>query len=564
MKNIKNIIKTNSYIAFWAVLTSAAHAQVAPDAGSILRDQQKPVLEVPTRTAPAIRLDESARPALRPLAAVRFMLKGFRVTGNTVFAEAELLANVLQYAGKEVGFTDLDQAAARISRYYRERGYMVARAYLPAQDIKDGVVEIAVIEGRFGKVNLDNKSRVRDEVARGYLNGFPGMVVTEPGIERKMLLLNDLPGAGDGRATLSPGANVGESDLSVELTSGPLATGSVEFDNFGNRFTGANRLTGKLNVLSPLGLGDLFGAQLTKGFNGLEYGRLAYQLPVGGDGFKLGGAYSHTHYRLGKSFSALDASGESDTVSLSVSYPFLRTRNINLYGQAAYEWRDFQDRVASTATVTDKSTRAATLSFNGDARDALLGGGITVFSLGYGSGRVNLETPAALAIDNVTARTQGRFGKWNINVLRLQSMGERLSGYVSFAGQGSSKNLDSSEKFSLGGANGVRAYPSGEASGDSGYLATAELRYTFSLTGIPGVLQPFMFVDTGSVTISENPFAAGANTRHLSAGGFGLSWVKAADFQVKLTLATRLGNQPSLSSDSDRHTLGWVQAIKYF
>jgi hemolysin activation/secretion protein len=80
---------------------------------------------------------------------------------------------------------------------------MVARAYVPTQTITmEGVVEIAVIEGRFGKVDLDNKSRVRDGVARGYLDGFPGTPVTQPELERKMLLLNDLPGVGAARATL--------------------------------------------------------------------------------------------------------------------------------------------------------------------------------------------------------------------------------------------------------------------------------------------------------------------------------------------------------------------------
>lgn len=542
----------------------AARAQIAPDAGSILREQQKPALELPARPAPAIKLDEPARPALKPSTSVRFMLKGFRVTGATAFAEAELVALVQDATGREVSFSDLDQAAARISRYYRERGYMVARAYLPAQDIKDGVVEIAVIEGRLGKVNLNNPSRVRDSVARSYINVLPGAVVTESSIERRMLLLNDLPGVGDARATLSPGANVGESDLSVELAPAPFASGSVELDNFGNRFTGENRLTGKINLLSPLGFGDLLSAQLTRGFNGLEFGRLAYQVPVGGDGLKMGGAYSSSDYRLGKSFSALNASGEAGTYTLNASYPFIRTRNFNLYAQAAYDWRDFQDRVSSAATVTDKSTRAASLTLSGDARDALLGGGITVFSLGYGSGRVNIETPAARAVDDVTARTHGHFDKWNINVLRLQSLGERLSVYFVFSGQKANKNLDSSEKFLLGGPNGVRAYPQGEASGDSGYVATAELRYTFTLAAVPGVLQPFVFLDAGSVTINENPFIAGANNRHLSGGGVGLQWSSVNGFQVKLTIATRLGNQPSVSSDTDRHTRGWVQAIKYF
>jgi len=546
------------------VYASACWAQVAPDAGAVLRDQQKPALEIPARTAPSIRFDEPARPAFKPSTSARLALRSFRVTGSTVFAETELLAQLQDYVGKDVTFADLDQAAARISRHYRERGYMVARAYLPAQDIQDGAVEIAVIEGRFGSVTLDNESRLRDSVVRRHVDGFAGSVVTESGLDRQLLLLNDLPGAGNARATLRPGAKVGESDMTVELSPAPLASGSVEYDNHGNRFTGANRLTGKLNLLSPLGLGDMLHAQLTKGFNGLEYGRLAYQLPVGGDGLKLGGAYSHSNYRLGRGFSALNADGEADTHTMNVSYPFIRRRNFNLYGHAAYDWRDFQDRVGATAIVADKSSRAATFTLNGDARDALLGGGITVFSAGYSGGRLNLETPVVRAVDDATARTLGNFSKWNINVLRLQSLGERLSAYVSFSGQKAGKNLDSSEKFVLGGANGVRAYPQGEASGDTGYLATLELRYTFSIAVVPGVLQPFAFVDTGGVTLNENPFAAGPNNRHLSGGGVGLMWANGGDFQMKFTLAKRLGNQPSLSSDTDRHTRGWVHAIKFF
>jgi hemolysin activation/secretion protein len=187
-------------------LGRVAQAQIVPDAGSILREQQKTVPEVPTRPAPTIKQDEPVRPALKPADTPRFVLKGFRVTGNTVFAEPELVDLVREYVGKEVGFADLEQATARISRYYREHGYMVARAYVPTQTITmDGVVEIAVIEGRFGKVDLDNKSRVRDGVARGYLDGFPGTPVTQPELERKMLLLNDLPGVGEARATLKPG-----------------------------------------------------------------------------------------------------------------------------------------------------------------------------------------------------------------------------------------------------------------------------------------------------------------------------------------------------------------------
>jgi hemolysin activation/secretion protein len=192
-----------------AVCTSlggVAQAQIVPpDAGTILRQQEQKPLEVPARPAPTIK-QEPVRPALKPADTPRFVLKGFRVTGNTVFAESELIELVREYVGRDVGFAELEQAAVRISRYYHEHGYMAARAYIPAQTITiDGMVEIAVIEGRIGKIELDNKSRLRDSVARGYLDAFPGTPVTQPALERKMLLLDDLPGVGEARATLRPG-----------------------------------------------------------------------------------------------------------------------------------------------------------------------------------------------------------------------------------------------------------------------------------------------------------------------------------------------------------------------
>jgi len=563
---IKKSIKTNSYIFIGCLLSACAQAQIVPDAGSILREQQRPALDLPTRRPPPVTLDEPARPTAKPSASaaeLRFVLQRFVISGNTVFSQLTLQALVQDYIGKEVGFAELDVAAARISRYYRERGYMVARAYLPAQDIKDGSVEIAVLEGRFGKVEINNTSHVRDSVVRAHTARLPGEVVYELRLERQLLLLNDLAGVGEARASLRPGAAVGESDLVVEVTPAPRASGSIELDNHGNRFTGAAHLTARLNLLSPLGLGDTFNALFTKGFNGLEYGRVGYLLPLGGDGLKLGTAYSSTHYRLGKSFAALDASGMAENYTLNASYPFVRTRNFNLYGQAAYDWREFQDRQGSTVTVADKTTRVATLSLSGDARDALLLGGITVFSVGYGGGRTNIETPAARAIDDASARVQGRFEKLNLSLLRLQSLSDQISTYLSFSAQKAQKNLDSSEKFLLGGANGVRSYPQGEASGDSGYLATAELRYTLNAAAVPGVLQPFAFVDAGGVTINEKPFAATTNKRTLAGGGIGLSWARANDFQVKLTVATRIGNE-RVVSDTDERTRGWLQAIKYF
>lgn len=553
--------------AVTCMLPLAGQAQLAPDAGSIQRDQQKPMLDAPVRPMQPFKFEEPVRPAPR-FSGARMVLKEVRISGNTVFTQDELRGVLQDILHKEVGIAELDQATARLSRYYHDKGYLVARAYLvraylSAKDLRDGIAEIAIIEGRFGKVVTGNRSSVRDAVLQGYTAAFPGTVVREPLLERQLLLLNDLAGVGEARGNLQPGANVGETDLTVDITAAPAVSGSVELDNHGNRFTGESRLGARLNVSSPLGLGDALSLRLTKGFNGLEYARAGYQLPLGSDGFKVGGGYSVSRYRLGKTFTSLDAQGDSDNTSVNISYPFIRSRNLNMQGQLSYDLSHFQDRVNSTATVTEKDTRVANAMLSGDLRDGLGGGGVTVFSLNYGSGRLNITTPAARTTDDGSARTNGQYQKWSVNALRLQSLGERASLYLSFAGQKAGKNLDSSEKFVLGGANGVRAYPPGEAPGDSGYIATAEWRYTLNMAKVPGVVRPFVFADAGAVTVNKNPFAAGENHRQLAAAGAGISWIKAGSFQVQIMLATRLGNQRA-TSDTDRTTRGWVQVVKSF
>jgi hemolysin activation/secretion protein len=546
--------------AGWA---SIAAAQIVPDAGTQLRQLEPPTLTLPRKPPPGIDVEVPARPALQPAPSVRFVLKAVRISGATVFPEAELQALVREYVGREVGIAELGDTIGRITGFYSDRGYPLATAYLPAQDIKDGVVEILVLEGRYGSIHLVNRARIDDSAAARYVISLQGQVVEGATLERKILLLQELPGSAPGRAILSPGQAIGETDLRIELEQGKTIGAAIELDNYGSYFTGAARLSGQLDLYSPLRLGDWLSVRATKGFSGLEYARAAYELPLGGDGFKLGAAYSHVDYRLGKSFSALDASGDADTVSLHASYPLIRSRRHNLYGKLIAERKDLQDRVNATSTVSDRSSTTGTLALNGDYFDSLGRGGASAYFLTYTGGTLRIDTPAIKAIDDATARTSGSFNRWNAGYARLQGLTERASLYLSVFAQKAGKNLDSSEKMFLGGIGGVRAYPQGEAPGDSGYAASAELRYAFSFAAFPGAWQASAFLDSGEVKINEDPFIAASNRRRLSGGGLGLEWSQPGDFIVRLSIATRIGNARATSGPDD-HTRGWLQAIKYF
>jgi len=545
------------------IVSPSAFAQLIPDAGSTLRQLEPPSLTLPRKPPPGVEVDAPARPVLQPAPTIRFALKAFRITGATVFAESELQELVKDFVGREVGIAELGEAVGRITRFYSQRGYPLATAYLPAQDIKNGIVELIVLEGRFGNVQLLNRSRVRDGVIASYLDDLPGRIVDEAMLERRLLLIYDLPSIAPAKAVLSPGQAIGETDLRLEVDAGRTAAGSLELDNYGNRFSGANRLSAQLDLSSPARLGDAMSVRASKGDPGLEYGHVSYQLPVGGQGLQAGAAYSSVQYRLGGRFAALGASGDAQTATGFVKYPFVRSRRFNLNGKMAYEHRDLEDRLSAIGTVTDKTAGVLTLALSGDALDGWGGGGASAFSIGYNRGDLNIETPAAKAIDDITARTDGGYHKWSLSFVRLQSLAERYSAYLTFYGQKAAKNLDSSEKLILGGINGVRAYPQGEAAGDSGYLLSGELRYAFNLGAVPGSFQFTGFIDTGQVTLNEEAFAAAPNHRRLSGGGIGLNWTRSDDFALRLAVAHRIGNTTA-TAGSDAQTRGWFQAIKYF
>jgi len=547
--------------AGFVLLSPASFAQTPPDAGSTLRELEREPLAPPPPPPPPPSVTEPPAPAPRPAPEARFVLKEVRISGNTVFQAAPLAELLRDMLGREVGFEELSQAADRITAYYRARGYLLSRAYLPPQEIRDGVVQIAVLEVRHGKTKLDNRSRVKDEVILRYTEPLGGRLIEQGILERRLLLIYDLAGVSQPRSVFRPGAQTGESDLAIELGESRAYDASVEVDNYGNRYAGANRVSARAQLSSPSGLGDQIAARFTKGEPGLEYWRLSYQVPVGGNGLLLGAAYSASSYRLGKDFSDLDASGRTSAPSASVTYPFVRSRVFNVYGKADYERRDMRDSVGATSTVTDKTlsllSLAVTMDYRGSASD------VTVASVGYSQGRLNIETPLAQAIDALTARTQGSSGKFTVSVLRMQTLANRMTLALSLAVQKATKNLDSSEKFVLGGATGVRAYPAGEAPGDSGYLLRAELRRGLYRPSLPGTIERFVFVDTGSVRTNEDSFGPGSNTRHLSAIGVGARWELRSDFRVQLAVAHKLGGTVA-TSDKDETLRGWVQAVKYF
>ena len=539
----------------------SASAQQVPDAGQQIQQiPQPPMVEKP---APDMLIDKPVIPVEADIAGPKVSVNSLRVSGGTLFSEEQLIAATDFRPGSELNLSDLRNLAARITRYYNGRGYFLAQAYLPAQDIEGGVVTISVIEGRYGAINLRNQSRLKDNVAHGVLAGLDsGDIVESAPLERRLLLLSDIPGVGV-RSTLAPGSAVGTSDLIVDIVPGRSVTGSIEADNAGNRYTGPYRLGGSVYFNNLTGNGDVASVRVLASNLGLLYGRASYQTLLGNA--SVGVAYARVNYELGREFKSLDADGSADIFSLFGSYPLIRSRNTNLYALGAVEARYLEDRIGITSTITNRNIHSATAGFRGNQRDAIGPGGWSTFSVAATWGKLDIETPEARAVDSASSRRNGQYGKLQFSAAHLQQLIGPLSLYGAIRGQVASKNLDSSEQMALGGAYAVRAYPEGEAYGDQGYVANMEARLLlpdFS-DSMPGSIQLVGFVDIGAVTLAKDPWYPGTNSAHRKGYGAGLIWSKPNDFLITASYARKLGDQEATSAP-DRSGRFWLQFVKLF
>ena len=553
----------NKKIFPYTLLLLSQSVFAAPPLSAGSQMQQIPPTPIPQKTEPKFETQQGTEPVAPKAETSKMIVNSLKVSGAQVYSEAELLAITGFKSGSALSLSDLRGMAAKIADYYHQNGYFVAQAYLPAQDIKNGVITIAVIVGQYGKITLNNPTNLSDNVANNILSDLnDGDLINSKPLENNLLLLSDLPGVRV-NSTLVPGATQGTSDLKVNVTPGQRVTGSIDADNAGNRSTGMYRGGATINFNEPFGQGDVASLRILTSGTGLNYGRASYQMQMGKG--NVGVAYSYLAYELGKDFKSLGAHGSAQIASIYGNYPLIRSRDNNLYVQLAYDEKIFQDKTDITSSVANKRAHVLRSSLYGDHRDGFLGGGMDAYSLTLSSGYINLETPEVRALDAATARTNGYYSKFSLYAMRLQRVTDSVSLFASINGQVASKNLDVSEKMELGGMYAVRAYPEGEAYADQGFVFTAEVRALLPkfFEVMPGQMQLIGFFDTGTVTTYQHPWASGSNSRTLSGAGVGFNWFEINNFSLKAYYAHKIGDEKSLSAP-DQSGQFWIQFVKYF
>jgi hemolysin activation/secretion protein len=362
-------------------------------------------------------------------------------------------------------------------------------------------------------------------------------------LERGLLLANDLSGVRV-KGGLKSGDAKGESRVQVVASNTARFTGQLGYSNAGARAVGSDQLSGKLNLNSPLRMGDLASLQLM-GSRGVRYVRADYRVPLGYDGWLASFNASAMRYKLVDDFASLSTEGEASTYEVRVSYPLRYTRESSVTLDLGYAHKSFENRANGTE-VSDKQVDVLGLGLSSTLRDSWLGGGLNSFDIKLKAGSLDLGGNINdLQVDAGTARRQGDYLVTRISASRRQALGDLGMLSLRLSGQLASKNLDSSEQFSLGGSYGVRAYPTGEGRGDQGWLISLEWQKPLN-----DEWQVSLFGDMGGVQQNRKTWAGwhtgstASNHYQLQGVGTGLQW-SAGNWNASATLAWRIDDNPA-------------------
>ena len=497
---IKNIVK----LTILSTLASSFLLGATPNIADIEKQIKVPEIKKEQAQIPTIKTKEYKAPMVD--SGKKIFISNFKITGNEHISSSEFEKFFVESKGKELPFNQLQEIASSITKYYREKGYFVARAYIPAQNIleNENVLEIAIIEGTYGEFKLDNKSLIKDSVVQGILDDAKNRdnIISTNTLERAMLIINETPGAVVTGADVMPGKDVGTSDFAITTEATNRFDGYVVSDNQGSRYTGKNRLMVGANINSPLEIGDkisMFGL-VSNGVD-LKNGKVAYSTPLMSNGLRGEISYSQTEYSLVKldGINDGDYKGNSKTLDTKLSYPIIRTRAENFYTSLTITKKDLEDKHLDT--IDKKDTKSLKVGLDYDKSYVAFGlNSSSNVSFYYTYGKLNDQNNNGTGAD-----THGNYSKLNLDLSHNIAFTPKISleNFLKMQYALNNKNLDGSEDFSIGGSGGVKVYPDGELSAENGYIFSTELKYKLptwdTLNSSVGV-----FYDRGRAFMANN------------------------------------------------------------
>ncbi len=552
----------------FTAMSTLAHAQ---DAGALQQELQKQIPQLqplPLPKAPTAKpKPQEAKPS-----EVKVTIKGFRIDGNKSLSDEAIKETLKPWLGQTVAFQDLQKAADAVAALYQTFGKL-AQVSVPPQKITDGIVILKVLEAKLGAVHIDmpnGPSRFTEDRARRYVTDANRLseIVQTQNIERSIYILNETPGIAVS-TQLEPGKNEGDVDLRVSLVDTKAVRGKLEANNYGSRSTGIGQRVVNITFDNPGSFGDQLSASNIKS-SGSDYSMVSYSLPLNSDGLRGGLTASYLDYENVGHFSypenPVAGFGRSKTVGANLSYPLLRSASANASLTVGGDRKMYINKTTVDGVATsDYRIDNMVFGFSGNQFNGWGGGGVNAGSITMTKGHivVGSETPTYISTIPKT------FTKINLSGSRNQQVvPDKTVLSVSVSGQIASVNLDSAEKFYLGGPSGVRAYPGSQGGGSQGAMINIEIQQQLEDKFVGTA-----FFDAGFVQQYRDKaiFTKGStnanNTYSLRGAGVGLKRAD-QDFIFSTSIAWKLGHNPLYTAEgvgvnNDGRSKGayiWAQA----
>lgn len=536
------------------LLTVPAYAAsfMVPNAGSLNEELKQERHFNPKAGDKAI--DAHAPVPAGQTAGNKIQVNGLNIVGNEAFAKNVLLdAGGWKGAG-QMSFAQLQEICNKISKYYQSKGYLTAYAYMPVQEVSNGVVTIRVMDGHYGEVTLNNKSQVTDTVLRSISRKVKaGRIIEKVPLDRALVLMNDLPGT-KVFATMEPSKTSGAADMHLEAIETERNGATMWVDNFGNKNTGKYRVGANFHENNPGNIGDLFSVSYVQGNGGIKNWDIRYEAPFTRTGTVAGVSYSKLTYSLMKEFAWMDAYGDARTWQLYLKTPLKRTMYNNLYFNVYYEDRKLRDVIDYFGTDAEKESRVFRFALDGDSRNAKSS---DRYVITHSIGKLYLQNDDAKLFDKYG--TEGQFQKTEAELYHIQQLTPKWQLHLDVRGQYAYSDLDSSEKMYIGGYSGVRAFPQGESGGDSSFLGTAEFRYQMDRQWALAA-----FYDYGWTQYNRSPLGKSEESRVLGGVGLGVIWRNSDRDYARMDYAIPTTDRYSYSEGDKINGQWWFQWVHRF
>ena len=470
----------------------------------------------------------------------------FDIDASELLTVTEIKQILEAYQGRNVSINELFEVVAELNKLYEEKNIKTARAILPAQEIKEGVVKISLVEAHLGEIRIEGQKHLRPSFVEDRIHQKTGDLVSVTELESDLIRFNSLYEA-QLRAGIVAGAEVGKTDITIEVQE-PKRYALTSFaDNAGSYTVGETRIGTLFQATNLIGINDklLLSATGTEGSR--SYG-FNYSIPVSKIDTILDLSYNKGNVEVIEgAFVPLDITGRSRNFSIGLTQPFAVGIN--------RQW----------ATYGRFSSRDSISKFSGFTQQDL---NLKVIVMGL-SAEAHYDDYAWTLDNSINVGTTALGGDETFSYFRANaSRVDRLSGRLQLltrAGLQYSFNdiIPSGEQFQVGGVYSVRGFSEGLLSGPKGYFGSIELRGRLSppssavSTGLSPVLQALGFLEHGAA-FPYRPGQGHSDDDYLTSAGLGLMLDFGSRVSLKLTLAYPLDSNRNEASERDPKLLSSI------